>query len=80
MGRSSTSVQNDTGSNNWKLIVATVVPVWAVVMFVGWFVISALVPMVGPGQTNQIANDHPEKAIINFSTAAGGNDNLTLKK
>jgi len=43
-------------------------------MFVGWFVISTLVPMFGSDQTNQIANDHPEKAIIDFNTAAGGKD------
>ena len=71
MGRSNIERNENSSSKNWKLILAAVIPVWGVVMFVGWFVISTLVPMLGPGQTNQIANDHPEKAIVDFNTAAG---------
>ena len=75
MGRSNKRKRENTGSKNWRLILAAVIPVWAVVMFVGWFVISTLVPMLGSDQTDQIANDKPEKAIIDFNTAAGDNGN-----
>ncbi len=73
MGRSNIQRNKNPSSRNWKLILAAAIPVWGVVMFVGWFVISTLVPMMGPDQTNQIANDHPEKAIVDFNTAAGSN-------
>ena len=53
-------------SKNWLLILMAIIPVWAVVMFVGWFVISTLVPMLGPDDTNQIADENPTKAIIDF--------------
>ena len=35
--------------------------------------ILALVPMLDKDEANQIANDAPEKAILEFNTAAGGN-------
>jgi hypothetical protein len=71
---------DDENSKNWKIILAAVIPVWGVVMFIGWFVISALVPMMGPDQSNQIATDAPSKAIIDFNTAAGSNDPQKVKK
>lgn len=74
MGRSKNRHTDDSTEKNWKLIVAAIVPVWGVVMFIGWFVISALVPMLDEDQANQIANDRPEKALTDFNTAAGGNN------
>ena len=59
---------------------AAIIPVWAVVMFVGWFVISTLVPMLGSDQTGQVANGVPSNAIIDFTTAAGPEDEKTTPK
>ncbi|MGA0393580.1 MAG: hypothetical protein ACO3MW_05905 [Rhodospirillales bacterium] len=73
-------VNDDDNSKNWKIILAAVIPVWGVVMFIGWFVISALVPMMEPDKANQIANDAPDKAIVDFNTAAGESDAKKLKK
>lgn len=72
MGPSGARQRQISDSKNWTLILATLIPIWGVVMFIGWFVISALVPMMDHSQVNQTANDTPTKAILEFDTAAGG--------
>ena len=80
MGRSNKQKKSDPNSRNWKLILAAIIPVWGIVMFVGWFVISALVPMLDKNEANQIANEAPEKAILDFNTASGGKNDPKSKK
>ncbi|MEX2449904.1 MAG: hypothetical protein WD407_03535 [Rhodospirillales bacterium] len=53
------------------LIITAIVPVWATVLFVGWFVISSLVPILDKSETSVMAQDKPDPFVLNFDTAAG---------
>ena len=79
MARQNSKNRKTSNSKNWALLAATVIPVWAVVLFVGWFVISNLVPMLEKDEANQVATEIPENAILDFSTASGKDDTLSSK-
>ncbi|MEQ8194116.1 MAG: hypothetical protein RIB59_06480 [Rhodospirillales bacterium] len=64
---------------NLLLIISAIIPVWGIVLFVGWFVISSLVPVLDEGKTNVLANESSDPFVLNFNTAAGKSDSKPEK-
>jgi hypothetical protein len=53
-------------------IIATSVPIWAIIILAGWIVIATLLPITIDEQ--QIANEGPSADILDFMPASGPSD------
>jgi membrane associated rhomboid family serine protease len=57
------------GSRQWFILFGAFVPIWVVVLLVGWIVIATLMPIQSPDMTRMAADEDP--TIQDFMPAAG---------
>jgi hypothetical protein len=65
-------LRNPQREKRWAKIIATFVPVWAIIILAGWIIIATLFPITIEEQ--QIAIEGPSREILDFIPVSGPSD------